>query len=546
METTKLLVLTLAISLNTVFAQKSIENDGKQTAEKSYLELPRIKVIPIKDAKNDRQYELYIKLPEGYSEDSKTKHPVIYYTDAMWHVEILSGAVEYIMEDAILVGISWQKDIEEDVKQKYGVHASRFEDYSFWKTTPAEHPLLQFGQASNHLDFISNDVFNYVEQHYRTNPSNRSYFGYSLGGLFGAYIIMTQPYTFKNYILGSPSVHLLTKHKIEFKNKRLNVNVFISRGTLEEGLRQPISEFVTSLKARNDNSLSIENAVIEGNHKTAFPMTAVRSMQWLSQMNNLPDLKGPYLGQRPPSLIPELFAPDIIQTEYREAEAAFTPDLKEFYFRRRGGKYENNTLVVVKYMDGRWIESVVPPRAGEPFISPDGKILYLGNKYRERTNSGWSEVKSLDSPFKDIPIMRLTASSKGTYYFDIAAADGTIWYSRLIDGAYEKPNELGKEINSGIYSSHPFIAPDESWLIWDSKDREGGYGDADLYISFRQKDGSWGTAINLGDKINTEFAEAYGSVSPDGKYFFFHRSFGGDTGDIFWVDAQVIDDLRPK
>ena len=256
---------------------------------------------------------------------------------------------------------------------------------------------------------------------------------------------------------------------------------------------------------------------------------------------SFPDLEGSYLGQRPPGLVPELFAPDIIKTEHREAAAAFTPDLKEFYFRRRGGEYKNNTLVVVQYKDNRWTESVVPPRAGEPFISHDNKILYLGKKYRERTNSGWSEVKSLGQPFKDIPIMRLTASSIGTYFFD-TIGENPIRYSRLIDGKHEKPRTLNIEM--GKYNAHPFIAPDESYLIWDHQG-EGGYGKADIYISFRQQDGSWGDAINLGDKINTEFSEAYGSVSPDGKYFFFHRGFGGDTGDIYWVDAKFIETLRP-
>ena len=52
--------------------------------------------------------------------------------------------------------------------------------------------------------------------------------------------------------------------------------------------------------------------------------------------SDTPIIENAYLGQKPPGLIPELFAPDIIQTEHREAEAAFTPDLKEFYFRRRG------------------------------------------------------------------------------------------------------------------------------------------------------------------------------------------------------------------
>ena len=131
-----------------------------------------------------------------------------------------------------------------------------------------------------------------------------------------------------------------------------------------------------------------------------------------------------YLGQKPPGITPELFAPSIINTNFREAAAAFSPDLKEFYFRRRGGKYKNNTLVVIQYKDNQWTESVVPPYAGEPFISLDGKTLFLGNKYRERTPSGWSEIKGHDDVFKDIYIMRLTVSSKGTYFLDEGTRTG--------------------------------------------------------------------------------------------------------------------------
>ena len=279
----------------------------------------------------------------------------------------------------------------------------------------------------------------------------------------------------------------------------------------------------------------------------ALFLNACNTKKQDSKDSNSPTIEGPYLGQRPPGLVPELFAPDIIQTEHREAEAAFTPDLKEFYFRRRGGEYKNNTLVVIQYKDNRWTESVVPPRAGEPFISPDGKVLYLGSKYRERTNSGWSEVKSLGPMFdrKDFGIMRLSASAKGTYVFDDYKSNDIIRISTVKDGKRQAPIKMDSVVNTGKWTAHPFIAPDESYLIWDSE-RESGYGNSDLYIRFRQKDGSWGAAINLGDKINTGFAEAYGSVSPDGKYFFFHRSFGGDTGDIFWVDAQIIETLRPN
>ena len=75
-----------------------------------------------------------------------------------------------------------------------------------------------------------------------------------------------------------------------------------------------------------------------------------------------------------------------------------------------------------------------------------------------------------------------------------------------------------------------------------------GYGGSDLYISFRQKDGSWGPAINMGDKVNSDNWDAYASVTPDGKYILFNRGIDEDNEnvDIYWVDAKIIETLRPK
>ena len=46
---------------------------------------------------------------------------------------------------------------------------------------------------------------------------------------------------------------------------------------------------------------------------------------------------GPYLGQKPPGSTPEVFAPDIVRSEHIEGGNTFSPDLKKFYFNRRGG-----------------------------------------------------------------------------------------------------------------------------------------------------------------------------------------------------------------
>jgi len=225
--------------------------------ETSDFTLSKIQIIPIKDTQADRQYELYIKLPEGYSKSKDNIYPVIYFTDAVWHIELLSGSTEFLMEDAILVGISWQKDLDDE-----RAHVSRYRDYSVKKSSDSERQAkYQFGQASNHLDFIRNDVIKSIEQNYRTDPANRTYFGYSAGGLFGTYILMAQPDTFKNYILGSPSLkgNIAYLSKLDsnaaLKRKGLNANVFISYGTLEEELGEHIREFSTMLKTRDDKRL---------------------------------------------------------------------------------------------------------------------------------------------------------------------------------------------------------------------------------------------------------------------------------------------------
>ena len=259
-----------------------------------------------------------------------------------------------------------------------------------------------------------------------------------------------------------------------------------------------------------------------------------------------------YLGQKPPGLIPEPFAPGLVTTQGWEYCGGFTPDLKEFYFEREVGNSEEEKkteLVVIENDDNTWQESVISSRVGTPFISPDGKTMHLGRRYKERNdNREWSEIKKLDSPFDSLQIMRLTASSRGTYFFDEFKRDftGDIRYSRLVNGKYEAPRLLHKGINSGG-SFHPFIAPDESYLLFDSE-REGGFGDSDIYISYRQQNGEWGAPINLGDKINTKAWEASASVTPDGKYLFFNRNMGSDNYenvDIFWVSTEVLENLRP-
>ncbi|NOU49801.1 hypothetical protein HG263_04535 [Pseudoalteromonas sp. JBTF-M23] len=261
----------------------------------------------------------------------------------------------------------------------------------------------------------------------------------------------------------------------------------------------------------------------------------------------------PYFCQQPPKLTPLVFAPGIVSTKHRDHSISFTSDLKEAYISRRNVDTGKWWLMQFKVEDGGWTESTIGPRVGRPILSPDGQTMHLGNKYMTRTDEGWSEVKSLGATFarSDWGIMRFSSSKSGTYVFDDYKNNDVLRISTLNNGLREKPQLLAPHINSGMWTAHPFIAQDGSYLIWDSE-KEEGYGDKDLYISFRQQDGAWGPAINMGEKVNTDKIETGAYVSPDGNYLFFNR---GPTekmkgiepeSNIYWVDTQVLWDLKDK
>ena len=274
-----------------------------------------------------------------------------------------------------------------------------------------------------------------------------------------------------------------------------------------------------------------------------------------SKNNDSPTIESAYFGEKPPGLIPELFGPKIVSPEGNFEGGRFSPDMKKFYFSRKYGKYKKRTFFVIRYENNSWANETETDIT-YPRYSKDGTIMYKGNKYRDRTETGWSELKSLGAPFTDMHIMGISFSDKGTSYFDqFSRKDtiGAISYSRLINGEYEPRQKMGKEINTGAWIAHPYIAPDESYLIWDVV-RKNGHGQADIYISFRAKDGSWLPAMSMGDKINTELQESGAHVSTDGKYLFFSRGEekvrkDGSTywvGSPYWVSAQVIENLRAK
>lgn len=273
-----------------------------------------------------------------------------------------------------------------------------------------------------------------------------------------------------------------------------------------------------------------------------------------SRNDDFPALKGPYLGQEPPGMIPEVFAPGLISTEkHSETGCTYTPDGKEFYFTRTGGNLHSPTIFVSRFEENKWTRPEKAPFTGfGPHISPDGKKIFVSkqgtNEKNQRTTELWFanriENRWTGLQYHGLGNRPSMSHSFNLYYIDRSDKEdrGVIVVQNFRDGKYCESLIVGGDINTAYYEAHPCIAEDESYIIFDSN-RPGGYGEGDLYISFRNEDGTWGKAINLGSIINTEGYEAYSSISPDRKYLFYSSNNDGNF-DLYWVDLNIIENAR--
>lgn len=259
-----------------------------------------------------------------------------------------------------------------------------------------------------------------------------------------------------------------------------------------------------------------------------------------------------------------VFGEGVISTNNFEFSITFSPEMDELFFTRRKPE-ANNEIYTAQFRDGQWSEpqlAFFTSETGwdfEPHISPDGNRLYFGSIrplpdstestglhqwYSEKAESGWSTPEPLENPFMERSVtMFLTSAANGNLYFTTGEKgerpeDWGIYQAIQTENGYNGIIRMGDEINSrGEWIAHSFIAPDESYMIYDFKS-DSGFGKADLYISFNNE-GNWSEPINLGPKVNTGKTEMCASVSPDGKYLFFHRG-DEDSGDIYWIDFRPI------
>jgi len=74
-------------------------------------------------------------------------------------------------------------------------------------------------------------------------------------------------------------------------------------------------------------------------------------------------------------------------------------------------------------------------------------------------------------------------------------------------------------------------------------DRAENRADANLFISIKQPDGSWGLAVPINELNSIGGNDLYANVSPDGRFIMFLSS-RTNTLLPYWVNASIIDHYK--
>ena len=85
---------------------------------------------------------------------------------------------------------------------------------------------------------------------------------------------------------------------------------------------------------------------------------------------------------------------------------------------------------------------------------------------------------------------------------------------------------------------NPEISADGRTLVFCSL-RPGGHGAGDLYVS-RLRDGAWSAPENLGPPVNTAADEYHPTLTRDGVLYFVRNDFRERVGDFYRIDARSV------
>ena len=189
------------------------------------------------------------------------------------------------------------------------------------------------------------------------------------------------------------------------------------------------------------------------------------------------------------------------------------------------------------------------PGATNPALSENDSVFIFTRKesgknhiYCSLKNAGWQSPVDITSQlggYDNLCSNSITARGDMLIIYMDDGADGNLFSSNRKGSVWSKMRKLNKNINTKYWEAYGFITPDGKQLYF-SSNRQGGLGELDIWVSQKEADGNWGTALNLGKMINTPFNDNTPFFIPSTGTLLFsslgHNGMGGY--DVFSSDLK--------
>lgn len=208
----------------------------------------------------------FVRVPKDYEKNSSQRYPVVYLLDGNAFFDPIVDLADKLSKkkslfrDPIIVGIGYEN--------AYVMDSLRDRDYTY-PVALEQDSFKVSGQGDNFYRFIKTDVLPYIDSVYRTDKTNRTIMGHSLGGYFTLFALSRQlrdTLVFNNFVAASPSINYHDNYLINEignsptnKNNMENIKLYLTIGELEnmKGQLNDFQDLATSIGAKASTQTKI-------------------------------------------------------------------------------------------------------------------------------------------------------------------------------------------------------------------------------------------------------------------------------------------------
>lgn len=209
-----------------------------------------------KTLKEQRQF--WVKLPEGYSSENKTKYPVIYLLDGVslknTLVTVYDNYWGHYLPNMILVGVSNQNNRTRDLTTSK-IDSRRGAAFN-----------NETGGADDFATFLKTELIPFIDTNYKTS-SYRTLIGHSYGGLFTVNMLINHPESFTNYIAIDPSLDWDGQKLLKTAKTQLQTKNYNNKGLFVSLAAEQLHMF--------DGNVTIENVEADTSEFTLFARSII-------------------------------------------------------------------------------------------------------------------------------------------------------------------------------------------------------------------------------------------------------------------------------